>query len=911
MEFAGASSKALPSPVEGSPASINYFVGTPTEWRRGVRGYRKVEYSGIYHGIDLVFYGNGGQLEYDLVVHPGARPEQVSMTWRGARRMTIDPGGALQIETAQGVIRWNPPAVYQANGSARTPVAGRFRLLGRDRVGFEIAAYNRGRNLVIDPALAFATYLGGSAAERARGIAVDNSGNVYVTGFTASMDLPVTSGVVQAGYGGNTASLVSGDAFVAKYSASGNLLFLTYLGGRRDDIATAVAVDSAGNPYVTGYTNSTDFPTTPGALQTSFGGFVGTGFALRLGDAFLTKLSADGKSLLYSTYLGGSNDDAGFAIAVDGSGNAFVAGTTLSTNFPTSTGAYQTRFAGSGGQENFPLFGNGLSAIVGGDAFVAKLNATGSALLYSTLIGGSSDDVATSLAIDSAGNAYIGGYTLSTNFPTTTGAFQTKFGGYEIMNQFFTLGDGFAAKVNPNGTGLVYSTYIGGSGDDWVSGLALDSSGNLYLTGSTTSMNFPVTPGSFQALYQGPQLIPFAVDFFFGDAYVLKLNPAGTSAVFATYLGGPADDCAFSIALDATGNILVAGLTNSTIFPVSTDAVQHTLAGPPFSQARETFGDGFIAQLSPNGATRLYATYFGGTGDDALFSLAVSPSGTVYAAGMTVSGDLPVLNARQPKSGGVSNSLLNSDAFVMAISGFVSSGSAPAITAVLNAGGETAAIGQNTYVEIKGANLATTTRTWLASDFVNNQLPTVLDGVKVTVNGKPAFISYVDSKQVNILTPLDSATGTVAIALTTPSGAMATAQAPMQAYAPGFAQIGTSSYVAAQHSDYSVVGPASLYPGITTPAKPGETVILWATGFGQTNPPIVNGSLTQSGTLPNLPMVTIGGVSASIAFAGVVAPGAYQINVTVPASVPDGDLPIVATYNGFSTKTGVNITVQH
>ncbi|MGA3203810.1 MAG: SBBP repeat-containing protein, partial [Bryobacteraceae bacterium] len=674
------------------------------------------------------------------------------------------------------------------------------------------------------------------------------------------------------------------------------------------------ALDGAGNPYITGYTNSSDFPTTSGAFQPKFGGFVGQGFLLVGGDAFVSELSPDGKSLLYSTYLGGQNDDFGFGIAVDSSSNVYVTGTTISVNFPVSAGAYQTRMAGTGGQEVFPLFGNGLAAIVGGDVFVTKLNPAKSGaagLVYSTFIGGTDDDVGSSIFVDASGNAYVAGYTLSSNYPTTPGAFQSTWAGAEQQNFFFHFGDAFITKVNPTGTALIFSTYIGGSGDDWISSLAADASGNVIATGSTTSRNFPVTAGSYQTSYHGPTSIPPAVDMFFGDAFLLKLNAGGTALVFSTYFGGAGDDCALAMTTDAAGNIYLAGFTNSADFPVTAGAFQPTLAGPGYLTTTQTFGDGFLAQFSSSGSP-LYVTYLGGTQNDAVASVAITPSGIVYLSGMTKSTDFPTLAAAQPKNAStILSTGLGSNAFVTSISGFFASGTGPSISSVLNATGEAPVIAQNTFIEVKGANLAPDTRTWQTSDFVNNQLPTSLDGVGVTVDGKPGFIYYISPTQVNVLTPLDSTTGPVQVQLKNNLSTSSDATVTMQTYAPGFYQFLPAAYVAAVHLTGALIGPTTLYPGLSTPASPGETIEVYGNGFGQTSPEIVNGSLTAFGTLPVMPTIKVGGIVASVSFAGVVGPGLYQFNVVLPGNLPAGDNSFVATFNGFSTQANALISISN
>ena len=913
MRMAGDARRVDPQVGEPSGAKINYLVGPRGDWRTNLEAFNRVVYPGVYRGIDLVFYGRGSDLEYDFVVQPGADPSAIQMKWEGGRKILLEANGDLSIFTGATPVHWKAPTLYQNDSGNRRKIAGRFRLLGENRVGFVVGEYDRARELVIDPALVFSTYLGGATMERTRGAAVDASGNLYVAGFSESMNLPVTAGAYQTGYAGGTLNFLTGDAFLAKYTPSGAVVFITYIGGRGDDIGMGVAIDSAGNPYIVGYTNSTNFPTTSGAYQTTFGGYLGLGFLLVGGDAFMSKLSPDGAKLLYSTYLGGRGDDFGFGIAVDGAGDVYVTGTTLSMNFPVTANAYQTQLAGGGGQENFPLFGNGLPAIQGGDVFVTKLNPANpasSALVYSTLIGGSGDDVASSIFVDASGNAYVGGYTLSADYPTTPGAFQHLFAGVEAQNYFFNFGDAFISKLNPSGSALIFSTLVGGKGDDWVSALSVDSSGNVIATGSTTSTNFPVTAGAFQSFFRGPTSLPYSVDMFFGDAFLLKLKADGSALIFSTYFGGSGDDCAQALATDSAGNIYIAGFTNSADFPATANALQKTLAGPGFLQTTQTFGDGFLAQFTADGAPS-YVTYLGGTQNDAVASVAVTSSGIAYLAGMTKSIDFPTLAAGQPKNASTLLSQgIGSNAFVTSISGF-SASAGPSITSILNASGGAPVIAQNTFIEVMGRNLAPDTRIWGASDFVNNQMPTALDGVSVTVDGKPAFIYYISPTQVNALTPLDSATGVVQVELKNNLGVSGNVATQMQAYAPGFYQLLPTAYVAAVHADGSLVGPATLYPGQSTPARLNETILVYANGFGQTTPAIVNGSAAQFGMLPVMPEIKVGGSVAKVAFAGVTAPGLYQFNVVIPANISAGDNSIVATYNGVATQAGALISISN
>jgi hypothetical protein len=593
MAFAGAHRRPHISGREQLPGKVNYFVGNdPRKWRTNIATYGKVLYRDLYPGIDLVYYGRRGQLEYDLVIRPGADLRNIVLEFRGAERLEVDARGDLVMHTEVGVIRQRKPVVYQEINGARREIVGSYALKGKHRVGFKVAAYDASRPLVIDPVLFYSTYLGGSFDEHGEGIAVDSTGNAYVTGGTTSSDFPTTPGAYSTTFGCCVG--VSNHVFVTKLNPLGSapLIYSTYIGANGDDFGIGIAIDTLGNAYVTGRTGN-NFPTTPGAFQTTFGG--------GNYDAFVTKLNPTGSALVFSTYLGGSGNEFGSGIAVDGLGNAYLTGQTSSIDFPTTLGAFQTSFGGGGGIN--PL-----------DAFVTKLNPLGSApLVYSTFLGGSSNDVGTGIAVDGLGNAYVTGYTGSTNFPTTPGAFQTTYGGGV---------DAFVTKLNPLGSApLVYSTFLGGSSGDQGRGIAVDGSGNAYVTGFTGSTNFPTTLGAFQTSYGGN-----------GDAFVTKLNPAGSAPlVYSTYLGGSNEDVGGGIAVDSSGNAYVTGYTFSTNFPTTSNAFQPTSGGAP---------DAFVTKLNPGGAPLVYSSYLGGSGFDRAFGIAVDSFGNAYVTGDT-SGSFP------------------------------------------------------------------------------------------------------------------------------------------------------------------------------------------------------------------------------------------------------------------------------
>jgi len=587
MTVLGANPQPRVAGREELPGKANYFIGNdPARWQTNVPIYAKVHYRDIYPGIDLIYDGSQHQLEYDFIVSPGADPDTISLGFQGGHSLEVNTQGDLVLHTAAGALHQRKPFIYQEVDGVRREIPGRYALKDAYRVGFQVAAYDASRPLIIDPVLVYSTYLGGTGGEAGSGIAVDTAGNAYVTGMSFSTNFPTTAGVFQ------TAAPSEGNVFVTKLNPTGSgLVYSTYLGGSGNDGGKGIAVDPAGNVYVTGFTASSNFPTTPGAFQTAFGGG---------SNAFVAKLNPSGSELIYSTYLGGIGLNAAEALAVDAAGNAYVTGLTASSNFPTTPGAFETTYPAGGVH-----------------AFVTKVNPKGSGLVYSTYLGGraANGEVGRGIALDIAGNAYIAGQTDSTTFPTTPGAFQTTYGGGRY--------DAFLTKVNPAGSGLVYSTYLGGNADDGGKGIAVDPAGNVYVTGFTASSNFPTTPGAFQTTYGGGVR----------DTFVAKVNPAGSGLVYSTYLGGSGNDggTAASIAVDAAGNAYVTGATDSPNFPAS-NAVQGVIGGG---------SDAFVTKVNPAGSGLIYSTYLGGIGFDGGEAIAVDAAGNAYVTGRTSSTNLP------------------------------------------------------------------------------------------------------------------------------------------------------------------------------------------------------------------------------------------------------------------------------
>jgi len=597
MSLVGAARKPQATGLDELPGKANYFIGKDrSKWRTNVPTYAKVQYHDVYPGIDLVYYGNQRQLEYDFVVAPGADPKKIVLGFKGTDKLEIDAEGDLVLHASGGDVRQHKPIIYQEIDRVRQEIDGRYVIKSGKRVGLQLAAYDTSRPLIVDPVLSYSTFLGGGGNDIARSVAADSDGNAYVTGQTTSLNFPTTSGAFQTVRGfGN-------DVFVTKLNPSGSaLVYSSYLGGNDFDTGNAISIDANGNAYVTGTTKSADFPTTPGAFQPALG----------IGFGFVTKLDATGSTLVYSTYLGAGAQGAG--IAVDAQGNAYMTGQTGSAMFPTTPGAFQ------------PVFGGGPV-----DAFVMKLNADGSALVYSTYLGGSNVEVGGGIAVDTGGNAYVTGGTDSTNFPTTPEAFQT------------VPGSGFVTKLDPTGSSLVYSTYLNASSG----AIAVDAQGNAYVTG-TASTDFQTTPGAFQPVLAGSF-----------DAFVAKLNPPGSGLVYSTYLGGTNEDHGNGIAVNAAGNAYVTGYTSSNNFPTTPDAAQPALAGTE---------DVFVTILNTAGSAPVYSTYLGGVIGDTGQGIAVDAANNAYVTGGTRSSNFPTTpGVFQPffRGGSPGGSSFDGDAFV-------------------------------------------------------------------------------------------------------------------------------------------------------------------------------------------------------------------------------------------------------
>ncbi|MEY2564542.1 MAG: hypothetical protein QOH88_2735 [Verrucomicrobiota bacterium] len=610
LQFEGANSSPLISGKDELPGRVNSFIGNdPSHWQSNIPTFGRVQYDTLYRGVDLVYHGNQQRLEYDFVVQPGADYRQIALRYEGADKVQVDPAtGDLLLLAGEAMLRQHKPVAYQEVNGRRKEIETSYAVVDAQRVRFEVGAYDPHQLLVIDPILSYASYLGGNDIDTGGSLAVDAAGNVYLAGTTRSINFP-TANAFQGSFSGGTCSgAPCNDVFVTKINASGTaLVYSSYLGGNNADIGRGIAVDPLGSVYVTGNTSSSDFPT----VNPIQAGLSGTS------DAFVTKLNAAGSALVYSTYLGGSGAENTFVcgIALDSSRNAYLTGQTSSTNFPTAN-AVQATFAGVR------------------DAFLTKINAAGTAFIYSTYLGGSGADDGLDLVVDAAGSAYVTGRTGSSNFPTAN-AFQPAFapGVAGAVQTFVT-------KFNAAGTALIYSTYLGGAGGSTSEAgldITVDSAGNAYVTGQTAASNFPVSANAMQPNFGGSQ-----------DAFVTKLNASGSALLYSTYLGGSGFDFGSGIAVDSSGAAYVVGDAGSTNFPTAS-ALQTTLSGTE---------DAFVAKLNPSGSALVFSTLLGGTGVDVGNEIALDAAGNIYITGFTASTNFPILGALQATNGG------GQDAFV-------------------------------------------------------------------------------------------------------------------------------------------------------------------------------------------------------------------------------------------------------
>ncbi|MEE8311153.1 MAG: SBBP repeat-containing protein, partial [Candidatus Binatia bacterium] len=616
---------ADPEPAAGEEeltSRASYFLGDdPSLWQAGVASYARVRYSDVYPGIDLVYYGNQRRLEFDFVVDAGADAREIALQIEGADRVERAASGALRLVIGETSVELEAPIVYQLTaGGEREPVAGGYVVekgvdggAHADVIRFELAAHDRSRELVIDPILSYSSYLGGTGADQGLAIASDAAGSVYIAGKTISTDFPERNAC--AACGSNSTVPLEDDVFVAKLdpqlAGDASLVWATYLGGNDNDTGLAIAVDGDGAVYVTGKAESTNFPDTPNAFRNSLKG------GNEEYNAFVSKLSADGTQLLYSTYLGGENTEGKGIAVLDGGLAVVVGGTTSLVDIPTN-GGFQTTPSGT------------VSGSAGDlDGFVTVFNAGGTGVIASSYLGRVGGDEVTDVVIGSGDTAYIVGRTMATDFPTTAGAYRTA---KDPVNNF--TNNGFVARIDVDMSGgsmsLGYSSYLPG-GEIVARGVDLDTSGNIHVAGSIQFGSTFETLNAVQAVGQGGM-----------DGFALKLNAAGSALMYSTYLGGANTDTAHDVAVDASGNAHIVGTTRSTDFPTERP-LQASLAGA---------NDVFISKLSAAGSTLLYSTYLGGAVDDQGRGVATGAEGVTYITGFSTSTGFPTANAFQAAAPG-------------------------------------------------------------------------------------------------------------------------------------------------------------------------------------------------------------------------------------------------------------------
>jgi uncharacterized protein (TIGR03437 family) len=938
MSLIGANPKANAVGLAPQPGVVNYFIGNdPKNWRSGIPTYGKVVYPQVYPGVDLVFYGNQRQLEYDFVVAPGADPNRIAWQVEGARA-GVDAQGNSVLRTPHGPATFQKPVVYQMEGDRKLRVEGRYEVAG-NQIRFHLGPYDHSRALIIDPVLSYATYLAGTGDDRigiatgpgilqvgsSQALAVDSAGSVYVTGSTLSIDFP-TKNPFQGGPPpkqvppGQWAS-----AFVTKFSPDGSsLVYSTYLGGNGTDHSYAIAVDSSGSAYVTGLTTSPNFPITSGAYQTVCAPTPADPAKSNCNsfdyNVFVTKLNPTGTGLIYSTFLGGyANWAYAHAIAVDSAGRAYIAGN--ETDICSTGYAFQSCFPTTTG------------AVIGGDkpggrspqyAFVAVFDAAGAHLLYSTLFGGldfacdngCGDAWATGVAVDANSYFYLIGETKAAKLPTTAGVIQPTGAPLGSTGTYLQADRGFIAKFNPvtsaGGVTLAYCTYLGGqtgNTNDYLSGIAIDSVSNAYVVGYTNSKDFPVTSGAYGTIC-APNGGTCAA------AHVTKLNPTGTAILWSTYVGGSKSDGSDTlywtgpIQLDGKGNIYIVGQAGPT-FP---------LLNPVEPAVKDGAMQVLVAELDPTGSNLLFASRIGSgniaTATSYPAGLAVDSAGDIYLAGNTIGPGLITTPGAFQTTANPSTCCYH---------GFVAK-IAPSPLPTLQSGtlanGATYAAGglvPGSWAQIKGTNLSTTSRTWTDSDFkdLGNKLPTNLSGVQVTVNNLPAAVWYVSPTQVNFQVPA-GITGTATVQVINNGQISNSVSAAIATSAPGIFPLimGGANYAAAVFLDGKIAADPSIGPAFRN-AVPGDIVQLYATGLA----PTPSGTAVAT-TLVNGVSVTIGTVTVPAIGAALVAVGEFQINFTVPqdfASMPPGLYPISVSINGVTSPASINssppgpvvIPIQH
>jgi Beta-propeller repeat len=664
VQFLGANPQAHISGAEPLAGTVNYlFGGEAGAWRTGVNTFAQVQAREIYPGVDVVYYGNQQKLEYDLNLAAGVNPSVIALRFDGAKKITATPQGELVVTLSDGEVVQHAPVAYQIVDGTRQEVAANYKITGADTVAFAVENFNRALPLVIDPVLSYAGYFGGNNKDIGWAIAVNQTdGSIYVAGETFSSSFgAVTPNALQRKYRGGS---LSGDAFVARFDVDGtgtnlSLHYATYLGGSGNDAALGVAVDAAGDAFVTGFTDSANFPTTKG-LFPKIKGPLNSGTKSYATDAFVTELNPDGTGLVYSTYLGGSSMDAAYGIALDDAGNAYVAGYTYSTNFPVTPAAFQKHLA-------CPP-----TLYINANAFVAEINADGTALNYSTYLGGTNFDEACGITYKN-GRVFVAGHTVSYNFPNINGLTNISTATGPIAKLLKRDNKAFVTAFdnsNVTNLSLLYSAILGGTNYDTATGVAADVNGSAYICGCTTSRNFPNTATNVPGLTNGFIVVKSSLllvtNGLVTNAFLTRIDfPTGaTNATigYSAVFGGSGSDLASGVNVDANNEAFVIGTSRSGGFPTNNTGgflVQKNKASWPNTNSADVFVIGFNSDCT----SLLYSGCLGGKGADSGNAIAADPLGNVYLTGQTASKNFPVTtNALQKTLAG------SADMFVVKIS---------------------------------------------------------------------------------------------------------------------------------------------------------------------------------------------------------------------------------------------------
>lgn len=606
--FEGAAPSARIDAIEPLDGRVNFLLGRdPSAWRTDLATYAALRYSGVYAGIDIVFRENGGVLEYDLMLSPGADLSQVRMRCEGADALHVDAQGNLVAETAVGTfIQSRPVTIERSDNGVAREVACHFVLLDEGAFGFAAPDRDPSARLLVDPGITFCGFLGGSNDDHDCGLAIGNDCACHVTGDTLSLDFPITAGAFDATANGQN------DVFITKIVGIGNaILYSTYVGGSANDYGHGIVVDADGNSFVAGGTESANFPVSAGAFSTTLKGFT---------DMFVVKLASDGSAIAWASYLGGSGVEGtlgGQAISLRGDGRACVTGYTSSLDFPVTKGAPDTT------QNDAGQFT---------DALVSEFTADGSALTFSTYLGGQDQDVGNSIAISPTGSVVVGGWSLSPDFPVTVGAFATTPAGL----------NGFVTDLDPTKVTPVAFTSFSGGGEQVVRDVAVANDGSVFLAGYVTKASALTTAGAFDTTYNGGV----------ADGFILKVTSDGAAVIYGSYFGGSGDDGINAIDTDgATDDVYFAGSTTS--------ADLATTAGAFDSSYNGGGSDAFVARLSASGSTLVYSSYLGGSSQEAAYAINAHQENSVYVAGGTSSIDFPATNSFDNTHNG------SEDAFVM------------------------------------------------------------------------------------------------------------------------------------------------------------------------------------------------------------------------------------------------------